>query len=286
MVYLKQFKLLDENAEHNIMSCLDPRRPKNSTYPLGIFSSKEFAHIKFDPITIFYGGNGSGKTTLLNIIAFKIGASRNSDVNKGIYFDEYVEYSDSTMSYERPLEVKFVSSDDVFDRLLDIRAINAGINRNKDSLAREYIENKYHFKEADITNFEEVRSQLEPRTKTATQYVRGRLFNESILEHSNGESALMFWEQEIKENSIYILDEPENSLSAENQMKLAKFIEDSTRFYNCQFIISTHSPFLLAMDATIYNLDCVPVKTEKWSELENVRMFYNFFKEHKDDFED
>ena len=35
----------------------------------------------------------------------------------------------------------------------------------------------------------------------------------------------MFWQQEIEENAIYILDEPENSLSAENQLKLKQFID-------------------------------------------------------------
>ena len=40
---------------------------------------------------------------------------------------------------------------------------------------------------------------------------------------------------------LYLLDEPENSLSAELQLDLLKFIENSARFYNCQFIISTHS---------------------------------------------
>ena len=34
----------------------------------------------------------------------------------------------------------------------------------------------------------------------------------------------------------------------EAREKLKKFIEDSVRFYNCQFIISTHSPFLLNLN--------------------------------------
>ena len=111
--------------------------------------------------------------------------------------------------------------------------------------------------------------------------------NNNIIEQSNGESALMFWQQDIKENGIYILDEPENSLSAENQLKLKSFIEDSVRFYNCQFIISTHSPFLLKLnDALIYDLDEIPVKTKKWYELNNVKVYYNFFKENEKDFKD
>ena len=95
----------------------------------------------------------------------------------------------------------------------------------------------------------------------------------------------MYWEREIKENGIYILDEPENSLSAENQVKLEKFIEESTRFYNCQFIISTHSPFLLSLEnASIYNLDVVPAVTTKWTDLANVRIYHDFFEEHRDKF--
>ena len=118
-----------------------------------------------------------------------------------------------------------------------------------------------------------------------SSFIRERLGNNNIVEWSNGESALMFWEREIEEDSIYILDEPENSLSAENQLKLKKFIEDSVRFYNCQFIISTHSPFLLKlMDAKIYDLDQIPVTTKDWTELPNVMIYYNFFKKYEDEF--
>ena len=56
-------------------------------------------------------------------------------------------------------------------------------------------------------------------------------------------------------------------------------------FYECQFIIATHSPFLLSLkDAKIYDFDECPVMTKKWTELENVRNYYNFFKLHEDEF--
>lgn len=134
-------------------------------------------------------------------------------------------------------------------------------------------------------NYDELKTSCETKRKSMSKFVRERLGNNNIMEWSNGESALMFWEREIEENSIYILDEPENSLSAENQLKLKKFIEDSVRFYNCQFIISTYSPFLLKlMDAKIYDLDQIPVTTKDWTELPNVSVYYNFFKEHEDEF--
>ena len=284
MLYLKHFTILNENQEE---FCPDSRNIYNNHYPLGIFPPKKFEDIHFEPITIFYGGNGSGKTTLLNIIGNKINASRKNIVDKGPFFDSYVRMCKYDMSYEEPEEIKFISSDDIFDYLLDIRAINANVNRRKNSLSKEWLERKYNTENFGIIDHELIKDSYDAKHKTMSAYIRGRLMNNNIIEQSNGESALMFWEQDIKENGIYILDEPENSLSAENQLKLKQFIEDSVRFYNCQFIISTHSPFLLNLnEALIYDLDEVPVKTKKWHELENVRIYYNFFKENKKDFEE
>ena len=282
MIYLKSFKLLNEEQEYG---CQDERRIHNNIYPLNIFPPKKFEEIFFEPITCFYGGNGSGKTTLLNIIGSKINASRKNPINKGTLFDNYVNRTRYEMAYEEPEEIKFISSDDIFDYLLDIRAINTHINRRKNTLSNEFLNHKFNSEDFSIYDHEELKDLYDSRHKTMSAYIRERLTNNNIIEQSNGESALMFWEQDIKENGIYILDEPENSLSAENQLKLKQFIEESVRFYNCQFIISTHSPFLLKLnDALIYDLDDIPCKTKKWNELPNVRIYYDFFKENEKEF--
>ncbi len=76
-----------------------------------------------------------------------------------------------------------------------------------------------------------------------------------------------------------------NSLSAEYQLELARFLEDSARFYGCQFIIATHSPFILSMKgAKIYDLDARPVCEKRWTELPNVRVYRDFFRSHEDEF--
>lgn len=284
MIYLKKFNLLDVIQEHDIVSYQEIRRIFNNYYPLGIFSRKDFCEIDFGNITIFYGGNGSGKTTLLNIISDKLHSIRKNLLNKGSYFDLYVESCDYKMSFEEPMEIKTITSDDVFDYLLDVRSINANVNRRKEKLSRDYLDAKFSDNDS-IENYEQLKERCETRTKSMSKYIRERLGNNNIIEQSNGESALLFWEREINENSIYILDEPENSLSAENQLKLKKFIEESVRFYNCQFIISTHSPFLLSLaEAKIYDLDINPVVCKNWTELQNVRLYYDFFKKHEDDF--
>ena len=71
----------------------------------------------------------------------------------------------------------------------------------------------------------------------------GRTLPANVRTRSNGESALAVFSERIREDALYLLDEPENSLSPERQLELARFLHDSARFYNCQFVIATHSPF-------------------------------------------
>ena len=84
---------------------------------------------------------------------------------------------------------------------------------------------------------------------------------------------------------LYLLDEPENSLSPQNQLQLKYFIEDSVRNFGCQFVISTHSPFLLSLRAArIYNIDETPPAERKWTELDCVKVYHDFFVEQSHKF--
>ena len=103
---------------------------------------------------------------------------------------------------------------------------------------------------------------------------------------SNGESAFLFFTRQIGEGGLYLLDEPENSLSPRLQLELRQFLEDSARFYRCQFVIATHSPFLLSLrGAKIYDLDGDKVEVRPWTQLPHVRAYYEFFREHQAEFD-
>ena len=135
-----------------------------------------------------------------------------------------------------------------------------------------------------LDDYEKLKKVTLARSKTQSQYIRETMMG-NVREHSNGESAFIYFEEKIKENALYLLDEPENSLSPERQLELLQFIEESARFYGCQFIIATHSPFLLSMrSAKIYDLDENPVDVKRWTELGNVRAYYEFFKKHDGEF--
>lgn len=284
MIYLSSFIFPDEDIEVDFI-IKQKRTCYDSFYPFKILSKNRFERIDFEPITILYGGNGSGKSTALNVIAEKTQVDRDSIYNKSNFYLDYVNICEMYIEDKIPENSRIITSDDVFDYMLNIRNINQGVDQKREELFKEYLEIKgSSFQMSSLEDYDELKRVNNVKSKTQSKFVRENLMN-NVREYSNGENAFRYFIEKIGENGLYILDEPENSLSPKRQLELVKFIEDAARFLDCQFIISTHSPFILAMrGAKIYDLDENPVYIKKWTELENVRTYYEFFKEHEDEF--
>ncbi len=284
MLYLDSFTFPDSDTEFDFF--LRQRRTcYDSYYPFQILSAHQLRRIDFAPVTILYGGNGSGKTTALNVIAEKLKLGRDSRFNQSNFFPDYLNYCDYELRTSLPKNSQVITSDDVFDYMLNIRSMNEGIDRKKESLFEDYLDAKYaSFQMRSLEDYEQLKKVTKARRMTQSKYVRSELMD-NIREYSNGESAFLYFSEKITENGVFLLDEPENSLSPARQQELMKFLEDSVRFFGCQLVISTHSPFLLAMKgAKIYDLDENPAAVKKWTELENVRAYYSFFREHEEEF--
>lgn len=280
----EQFLMFSHNHKLE-MSCYS-----NSPYPFGIFPEKKLRRIDFEPITVFCGSNGSGKSTLLNVIAEKLSVPRSAPFNKTPLYEEYLRFCEADLRFgtRLPKGSMIITSDDVFDYLLDIRAVNEGVDNRREDLFEEY--NGFtdpkapRFQMSSLEDYDELKKRNLARNRTKSKYVSAQVKRE-IRTRSNGESAFLYFTDRIRENALYLLDEPENSLSAPLQLELAEFIENSARFYGCQFIISSHSPFMLAMkDAAIYDLDRTPAERVRWTDIENVRIYHKFFEKHRDDF--
>lgn len=284
MIYLSHFSFPDTEQEYSFIFA-QKRTCYDTYYPFQILSKHQLSMLDFEPITILYGGNGSGKTTALNVIAEKLKLSRDTLYNRSDFFEDYIALCSYEPNMPLPSEKRIVTSDDVFDFMLNLRTINNGINQKREDLFQEYLDSKYsHFQMKSLDDYEKLKKVTMARSKTQSRYVRGNLMD-NVREHSNGESAFIYFTERIKENGLYLLDEPENSLSPKRQLELVKFIEDSARFFNCQFIIATHSPFLLSMrNVKIYDMDEEPVDVKRWTELSNVRAYYDFFKQHENEF--
>ena len=111
-------------------------------YPFRIVSYKELESLDFQPVTIFYGGNGSGKTTMLNIIAEKVAAARDTLFNRSSFFDDYLKMCHYKLR-GKPENIRIITSDDVFDFILNIRSINEGLDAKRKELFDEYLGRKY-----------------------------------------------------------------------------------------------------------------------------------------------
>lgn len=281
MIYLNSFKFASFNNDLDFQTGEDCY---NTKYPFGVLSYHQIEKIDFETITVFCGSNGCGKTTALNIIAEKLHLKRDSLYNKSNFYDNYLSFC-SCNRRNIPFNSRIITSDDVFEFTMEIRYLNEGINRRREELFDEYEKLKSsNFKLKKLSNYEEFKESSNARKISRSNYVLKNMQN-NVKEHSNGENGFMYFTNKIQNDALYLLDEPENSLSIENQQRLLQFIQDSARFYNCQFIIATHSPFLLSLkDAKIYDFDENPVKVKPWTELKNVRDYYNFFKSHEKEF--
>ena len=302
MIFLRNFQLLNEDKDRqtylDICGIYSMNTP-DEYYPLGLFNpnftGQRIKDINFEDITIIYGGNGSGKTTLLNIIAEKLDVFRYKKYLQTKAFSYYINHCKYEYD-EKPLSRKLLASDDIFDYILTVREENKSVRGRKVEENIFFDKSKrYHdvfpdgikldFESEDKEEIEKITHFREARGKTKKQFVRSRA-GEMQRQYSNGENALMFFDKQIEENALYLLDEPENSMSPKFQIELKQLIEDSVRYKNCQFVIATHSPFMLSLkDAKIYNLDENPVWIRKWYELENVQLMYELFKQNEQYFQ-
>ena len=267
MIYLKVFKLFNS---------------KNSNiYPYNILKNKEPDVFVFDNITVLYGNNGSGKSTILNIIAHKLnlkGKERNNPEIAGTvpYFEEFAsectyelgENENGRKLNKIPENSRYIKSEEILYEIRKIQQDNVLKESIKANLSRE----RGSEKTEEFLQTGEGKAQFE-RLQFAQE------------KYSNGETTMQILEDALEPDKLYLLDEPEVSLSPQNQVKLAEEINKMARYLGIQFIIATHSPFMLGiLNAKIYNLDTKNYKVQKWTELENVRYFYDFFKKRNGEF--
>lgn len=289
MLYLRSFTFPNEDQEWRYRVFGVARTCYDTIYPFYVLPQTGLGYVTFAPVTIFYGGNGCGKSTALNVIADKLGIRRETPCNRSAFFEDYVKMCDCVLDGPLPPDSSIITSDDVFDFMLNLRAVNRGVENRRNELFDEYNSLKASkaepFRLRSMDDYETLKKITEARRKTQSAFVRERL-PDGARTHSNGESAELYFQAHIHNDALCLLDEPENSLSPEKQMELKKYLEESAHYCGCQLVISTHSPFLLAIEgAKIYNMD-EHSKVQKWTQLKNVRTYFEFFEARRDSFMD
>ena len=253
-------------------------------YPYHVFAEKTEKLFLFQPITVLYGNNASGKSTLLNIIAnkLKLEGREYASCNKYgniAYFSNFVNECSYELGEDElgryftsiPEKSKYVKSEDI---LYEIKKI-----QQEKVLAEGYI---YEHAKRGMS-----KSEVESMRSSKEMWKQMEYMKFAQEKYSNGETTLQILDDYLETDALYLLDEPEVSLSHANQVILAEKINQMARLLKCQFIISTHSPFMLGtLNAKIYNLDLRDLNVVKWTELESVRYAYDFFDKRRCKFDD
>ena len=212
------------------------------------------------PVTFLVGENGSGKSTLLEAIACAAGS---------IAVGAQSVDRDPTLVAARELAGWL--------RLVWTRRKRQGFFLR----AEDFFGYVKALDELDQANAAELRAVYSgKRDPEALPEFAEREWQgggrEGYDRQSHGEAFLALFQQRVRGEGLYLLDEPEAPLSPQRQLALlAMVIAAADR--GAQFVIATHSPILMAVpDAVIYAFDDgVPMETS-WDDLEHVRLTRDF----------
>jgi len=204
-------------------------------FPFTIPAIRQLKEIPFHPaVTFIIGQNGSGKSTLLEAIAVRLN------------FDDKGGDADQNFG---------------------IRDLDGGLH---DYIIVEKNRRRHvadHFFLRAETVFD-LATKIDQRAETDWG-VLGQYGHRSLHSLSHGEMFLAVIQNRMREESFFILDEPEAALSPSRQLTVLKEMDYLVR-QGCQFVIATHSPILLAYpDADIWELGDHGVRKVEYEETEH-----------------
>ena len=175
MIYLSQFTFPPQHQEEHFLGEIK-RTCYDSFYPFRTISKNGLAGLDFETITILYGGNGSGKTTALNVMAETLGLERDTLYNRTNFFKDYTAMCRYTVESEIPKHSRIVTSDDVFDFMLNLRTMNEGIDSKREELLEDYLKTKgSDFQMKSLEDYEQLKKVNSVRGSSQSSYVRKHL---------------------------------------------------------------------------------------------------------------
>ena len=182
-------------------------------FPLNLPVIQNFQEFSFHPnVTYIIGENGMGKSTLLEGIAIALGFNPEGGT-LNFNFSNYDSHSN-------------------LDQYLRLAK---GVNKAKDSFFFR-AETFYNL----ATNIESLDNEPLGGSKIIDSFG-----GKSLHQQSHGESFFAAFIERFGGNGMYILDEPEAALSPLRQLSMLARINDLVN-QGSQFIISTHSPIIMA----------------------------------------
>ncbi len=240
---------------------------ERDVFPFSIALDKVSDGMVFDePVTFFVGENGSGKSTLVEGLAAAVGLPTlgSSDANAD-------------------------------DTLADVQRLG----RNMRLTWHTHTHRGFFFRSEDFLNFarrmahavKELEEDAASFAKNLQGY--GRLLatgsalaqRDALVEkyganldtNSHGEAIMQLLLERIVPGGLYLLDEPETAFSPQRQLALLSFLKTMAETKDCQFVVATHSPILLALpSAAVFDFDKSPAVRAAYADLPHVTLTRDF----------
>lgn len=242
------------------------REDKPGDYPYHLDCINGLEDLSLDQdMTIFIGENGTGKTTLLETIVFlaDLVPLMPESINK------------TSGAYE--LSASF--------QLIWNRKQTRGFYLKSQAFIT-YVNQIASIREDTQTELEALKDRYQGRSHKAltlasipynrTLYELKNSYKVGLENMSHGEGYLELFRTRLVPNGLYILDEPELSLSPMRQLSLISLMKEMI-LEGCQFILITHSPILMAFeDAVIYDFSTSVVKPVEYESIEHVNITRDF----------
>ncbi|MBX4258563.1 AAA family ATPase [Clostridium estertheticum] len=210
-------------------------------YPFCLPTIKNLSSLDFHPkVTFIVGENGSGKSTILEAIAIACGFNPEGGT---------INFNFSSMNTHSEL-YKYIK-------------LVKGVKKPKNGFFLR-AESFYNL----ASNIDELDREGGPRLVSSYG-------GQSLHKQSHGESFFAVFMNRFGSDGLYILDEPEAALSPSRQMSMITRIHELVNM-GSQFIISTHSPIIMAYpESTIYEIKD-KMEVVRYEETENYQITKNF----------
>lgn len=219
------------------------------SYPFSVAAVRDLNEIVFHSrICFFAGENGSGKSTLLEAIAAHYGFGREGG-NRS-FDNDSTESNHSIDPLVKALRLSF-----------DVRTGHGFFLR-----AESFFNTASHLDALD--------KEPAPHSPPISAFYGGR----SLHTRSHGETFYTLLDLKFRRNGLFLLDEPEAALSPQRQLSFLVLIHDVLKQYkDAQFIISTHSPLLLAYPkAQIFSFDEGHVREVEYEQTGSFQVVHSF----------
>ena len=99
----------------------------------------------------------------------------------------------------------------------------------------------------------------------------------SLITQSHGQSLMSYFQSRYNIKGLYFLDEPETALSPSSLVELLNLLIKINKQGHAQFIIATHSPFLMALpESKILTFDNTTIQPIEYKDTDYYKLYKNF----------